>query len=683
MLWWKGKLYVGTNRAFHCAERAALSAAFPLFAKFPFVKYPPNDPDTECTPDPADLPLRAEIWRWTPETETWQRVYQSPQDVPIPHHPGKYVAREVGFRDMIGFVEPDGTEALYVSSVNSQFIYPRMPPPRLLRSTDGLNFEPVPHEPGTYLGDIAESAFRTLAAYKDRLFVVGAGTIYGDGVLLESRNPKAGDDHFQPVSPPGMRVFEMVPFNGYLYLGLRDTKRGYAVVKTDASGSPPYTFTPVVTEGACLSLPSQSVISMHVFNGRLYVGTDGPAELIRINPDDTWDLLIGAPRETPDGWKHPLSGLDAGFHNWLNGHIWRMQTHEGRLYLGTMNTSTHLRSIPGADPVLRPNYGFDLFETADGWHFTPITVTGLGDQFAFGVRSLASTPHGLFLGTANSWYGLRIWRGTREGEKVEDERDEHIEVETRPTVSPEVRPQTVRPMGRGPQSFCEPPEQLEVECFDDHVMLWWAHSAPIKEFRVWRASVSDQRRSMEANPYLARLLPIIRAALALRRDIYVARLPAKLWIPGAYEEIGATEKPYFVDVTVSLTKKRYLYYVQAVSDAGDVSKPSHIMAAPPLRPAITFEIVLKTLDQQVDRARSASAETVRAIRDELRQAHGDIQAGNPANAGARLQALSQALAANTYESLEPWRLADLRIMLAKLRQRVALSHAGIIPTAAL
>ena len=76
MQWWKGHLYVGTNRAFHCIEQASLNFSFPEL--FP---YPPTDPDIACTPVPEDLPLRAEIWRWT-APNTWDRVFQSPNDVP-------------------------------------------------------------------------------------------------------------------------------------------------------------------------------------------------------------------------------------------------------------------------------------------------------------------------------------------------------------------------------------------------------------------------------------------------------------------------------------------------------------------------------------------------------------------------------------------------------------------------
>jgi hypothetical protein len=400
MQWWKGSLYVGTNRSWSCIGYAAWLSEL----------YPPSDPDIECTPDPDDLLLQAEIWRYTPRTRTWERVYQSPNDVEIPGSPGKYTARDIGFRGMTVFTEADGTEALYVAGVSTRPIHPRVPPPRILRSTDGINFEPISQDPGTVLGDLEADGFRSLVVYKGRLYVT-AGTLFGDGVLLESENPAEGNDNFRQVTPEGMRVFEMVPFNGFLYLGLHDPENGYSVMKMDATDTLPYTFIPVVTDGGFRRPPSKTVLSMFVFKDRLYVGTDRPAELIRINPDDTWDLIVGTPRETPDGLKEPLSGMDVGFDYFLNGHMWRMESLSGWLYIGTADFSTGFRMIPILGDILRPHMGFDLYATQDGHDFFAVTRNGFGDIFDMGARTLEATPYGLFLGTANAYYGTRIWHG--------------------------------------------------------------------------------------------------------------------------------------------------------------------------------------------------------------------------------------------------------------------------------
>ena len=156
---------------------------------------------------------------------------------------------------------------------------------------------------------------------------------------------------------------------------------------------------------------------MKVFNNALYLGCNGvnpglpsqPAELIRIKADDSWDVVVGKPRDTPAGRKLPISGLSAGFGNIYNLHMWRMEVFEGRLYVGTFDVSTSQKNNPSTDPNVRANMGFDLYRTTDGVSFEPVTTTGFGDKFNFGLRTLQATPYGLFLGTANYYYGLNIY----------------------------------------------------------------------------------------------------------------------------------------------------------------------------------------------------------------------------------------------------------------------------------
>jgi hypothetical protein len=407
MQWWKGKLYVGTNRAARCTRAFVISSAVPG-------AYPPSDPDLDCTANPYDLPLQAEIWRLTPETGEWEQVYKSPNEVRIPAAPAKFTANDFGYRYMLPFTEPDGTEALYVSGVSTRFMYPKVPPPRILRTTDGVNFEPLPQLPGTVLGDVTSECFRSMASYKGRLYVV-ACQIWGSGRLLEAADPRGGNDSFRYVTAPGVQVFSVQEFNGYLYLGLHDEVNGYSVFKTSAEGNPPYSLIPVVTNGGFAQPASTAAVSMALFNGSLYVGTGSqalgaPGELIRINADDSWDLLMGAPRMTHHGWKTPLSGMGPGFNNPNNLLLWRMGVHEGTLYIGTFDQSTDYKQVPGLGDLLRPEMGFDLLATTDGSTFTTITRTGFGDMFAYGARGFQSTPYGLYIGTANDYYGTVIYR---------------------------------------------------------------------------------------------------------------------------------------------------------------------------------------------------------------------------------------------------------------------------------
>ena len=638
MYWWKDKLYVGTNRAWHCAEHAGLNSAFPLF-----IKYPPKDPDAECAPDPTELPLQAEIWSWTPETDSWERLYQSPKDVPIPGKSGKSTAREVGYRYMTKFTEPDGTEALYVSGVNARFIFRPVPSPRILRSVDGKTFEPLPQDPGTFMGTLDKCSFRTLVVYKNRLFV-HVGSVRGEGIILESADPARGNDSFQQISPKDMRAFEMVTYNGYLYVGLRDPKKGYSVCKTDATGPAPYQFTTVVEPGAFAKNPSFSVISMFVFRDRLFVGTDRPGEIIRINPDDTWDLVCGAPRETPDGWKYPLSGLDTGFGNWLNAHIWRMQEYNGRLYIGTWNMATDFRRVAGADAYLRPHYGFDLFETSDGWHFTPVTTDGFGDIYSNGVRSFASTPHGLFVGTANKWEGLRVWQGVPLAAAQSDGL-----IDSLPLAAP---------------------QRLEAEAVDGSVVLSWDDPGATGRYRVYRTEVDNIRDQVMSNSFMTRMMRIMKTILFFMPDLYVPPVPDELWVPGKYQEVAQCDQPFWIDRGTQ-PGVRYQYLVRAADDAGALSTPSNVVSAPFLTPVVTF-------DSLSGRIAGLSAANAGVSKELVGTAKRHLQSGDAAAALEQLDQLASKLA-DASPGQPEWPIVDdLQVMLAKLQRRVILCQAGAL-----
>jgi hypothetical protein len=231
-------------------------------------------------------------------------------------------------------------------------------------------------------------------------------------VIFEAANPEQGNNAFRQISPPGMTFFEIEEYNGSIYAGTgvqpANDPTPFSLWKTDATGDP-YTFSLVIPEGAYKNQgASAAVISMQKFKGRLYVGTD--RELLRVNPDDSWDLVVGSRRSTPDGRKlEPLSGFDTGFDNFFNIHMWRMTRYDGSLVVGTHDQSTKWRNVLGAN-VIRPRMGADIYSSADGWNFTMVTRTGLGDLYNSGIRNFARTPYGLFVGTANHYFGTRLYR---------------------------------------------------------------------------------------------------------------------------------------------------------------------------------------------------------------------------------------------------------------------------------
>jgi len=260
----------------------------------------------------------------------------------------------------------------------------------------------------------------------------------------------------------------MTVYNGYLYAGTGNNEEGFQIWKTDAEGFPPYKWKKVFSHGGFRGKENQGVVSMTQFKGRLYVGSGiiggydreknvGPAspELFRLDPDDFWELIIGEPRITPEGLKVPLSGLGAGFNSPTVGYFWSLCEHEGCLYLGTYDITSWLPYIRldnwprrirqaveqyGIEEILETWAGFDLWRSWDGVRWFPVSRNGFGNSYNYGVRTMASSPFGLFIGAANPFAptvavqrlgvwkyvpnfrgGLEIWLGSREWDKVQGE----------------------------------------------------------------------------------------------------------------------------------------------------------------------------------------------------------------------------------------------------------------------
>jgi hypothetical protein len=465
MQWFNGKLYVGTGRHVLCVERATQDFYFP--ARNRYVVHP--DPDVTCPADKYDLDLRAEIWRYDPSAPpntAWKRLFQS-EVVPNPQAPGKLMARDTAFRGMTVFAL-NGKPQLYVGGVSAREWIPGLPAPRILRMRDDETFEQVGGDPGQIrIGWDPKpiwdpTSFRAMVSYQGKLFVSLAPSLTGDGVIMEY---DPATDSLRQISDPNLRVFELNTFNDYLYAGTGDDARGYGVSKSKMTGPAPYAFTPVVANGAGRGRTITSVVSMHAFKGRLYVGSSGwntllpSSELIRVNPDDSWQLVVGSPRPTAQGFKFPISGFGDSFGNIFNAHFWRMNDHQSTLALGTNDFSWLLRTVPILDPLIRHEYGFDLFTSTDGWHWSRMTRDGFGQKFDFGARTLASSPEREFLGTANHVEGTRVWGlaaliapSVAPPPSARSEPETRIQPSAQPPALPSVRPQPNGPAGAGSPS---------------------------------------------------------------------------------------------------------------------------------------------------------------------------------------------------------------------------------------
>ena len=443
MAWFHGQLYVGTTRT---SERRA--DQLQVNAGRRALKAGAHEQS-------YDLDQRAQIWRYDPRADHWQQIFVSPI---IDMHTGRSAPREIGYRSMAVFRATGAcAPVLYVSPIATLGNL-------ILYSEDGERFVPI-----TPPGGESRNAwsFRTFVPLNGKLYTSPVGSIGTHliernlaerPIVLENDDPVRGS--WRRISEPGFddpanaSIYELAAFNGYLYAGTFNPYTGFQIWKMRA-GCQPYSWQRVIVNGAFRGNANEAAVSMCVFGDALYIGTGiqglgydrtydaGPAaaELIRINADDSWDLIVGEERRTIAGVKVPLSGLGPGFDHVYNSVIWRMVEHDGWLYAGTHDWCSLLRNFTLASRTGRAQRwrsalhylideegGFDLWRSPDGIEWEVVTRVGFGNPANYGLRTLVSTPQGLFIGTvtlpdkrgdsdimratAESHGGCEIWWGS-------------------------------------------------------------------------------------------------------------------------------------------------------------------------------------------------------------------------------------------------------------------------------
>lgn len=370
----KGDVYVGTGR---------LSTTLCIMAELIYGaigESPPDVPDIDCPPflqKWLGVGLRvtnltayhewrnvskAEIWRY--HDGAWEMVYQSDMvrsvlrradgSLPLPVHPDYndyFTPRATGFRSMAVL---DGVLYAGIGGLNFAFS-----PTLILMSTDGINWTKV----NTPLGMGTNT--RAMSVHNGKLYV---GTQVGNvGSIWRLDNPSTGAWtnvlDFNLLDKNNSDVVALASFNGYLYIGTQNINGFQVWRSTVANPSSSSDWKKIVSDGAVDRFNAWAG-TMKEFKGQLYVGTLGlPVlsgyftlkgfDLIRINPDDSWELVIGPyfPRDPPTGPPYPIpeSFWPSGFGNPLNFYCWSMEVHndfDGEyLYLGTFDASVFLRYL--------------------------------------------------------------------------------------------------------------------------------------------------------------------------------------------------------------------------------------------------------------------------------------------------------------------------------------------------
>ena len=254
-----------------------------------------------------------------------------------------------------------------------------------------------------------------------------------------------------PDTEGGFRVFKGAPTNP------DDLTQEWTWTETMSGGAgnswhevaDPFIFGDFVYVGAWTHLPNHLIDNDFEL---LYENLSmiRPA-IFRFDQDDQWEMVIGDP-ENNTRFDTRLGNYGIGFwkpilpfppFNWknysMNFYIWWMEAYKEKLYCSTFDVRIFLDYIEAfldnliakelVDETTKNNIilgiqllnvlndnpaGADLYVTSDGSNWSPVSLDGFEDKYNYGVRTLKATVRGLFLGTANPFYGFQVWKVTED-----------------------------------------------------------------------------------------------------------------------------------------------------------------------------------------------------------------------------------------------------------------------------
>jgi hypothetical protein len=615
MAWFKGKLYVGTGRQVSCVEQATLAYYAPNLNNW---STNPS-PDVKCPANKWDMDLRAEIWQYTPSTDTWLRVYRAPA-IANPRAKGKTVGRDIAYRGMGVVRDGHGRKTLVVSGVTANEFIPELKakyPARLLHTTDGRHFQASTPSPQYKVSTLSGAnqvpiGFRGIEFVDGRIYALASTGLTGDGAIvqitgIEKRHPK-----FKQVSPTNVAVFELEHYHSHLYAGTGDNTTGYGVYRALDRVPDPKRWTVIVNNGAGRGVTSQSVVSMHVYRDQLYVGSSGwydskkttPAtEVIRIRPDNSWDVVVGNPREDHGNIKFPVSGFGDGWGSAFTSHPWRMASQDGALYVGTNDSSTSLITIGGTitQTALGDGYGFDVWATCDGTYWFPVTQNAFSNRpFDFGARTMVATSEGLAIGSANHAMGTTVFM-------------KHLN-----PCSSGIRGQKAKASTAGAG-----PRNLLADAQHEGTVLSWDGASAGTTYRVLRADMPTVDLTVKGAPTLpdgstpdGAEAQVVPAGTAGSQTVGMTGY-------GRFEAIGTTKGGVFVDRTRTAGAK-YAYRIEAVDASGTTLGSSGVQVVPTSGAPLTVGAVERAVAAASSSARVAGVDSGSAADiARLRRASGD------------------------------------------------------------
>jgi hypothetical protein len=332
-----------------------------------------------------------------------------------------------------------------------------------------------------------------------------------------------------------------------------------------------------------------SVVAMHRFRKRLYVGSSGwyneqiPAsELIRIGRNGRWQVVVGAPRTVGGRLKLPISGLSDGFDNVFAAHFWRIADDGEALYVGTNDWSWTLQvgtQVPLIQSLLAPEFGFDVWASCRGKYWFPITRDAFGgNSYDFGARNLLSSRSGLYIGSANHAQGTTVWR-SRVG-----------------ACSSLVgrRGRRSAAAGAAAQSAATPPQRVLTDRTRGGTVVSWEPSPQAARYRVLRTDYRTVQLSVVPAPVLPNGFRLEDQVPIVTEPGHPGSTVVNVPTPSRSMRVGTTTARFFVD-RGRVPGSQAAYQVVAETASGAQSSPSSLQVVPSHRSRATFERVRREI----------------------------------------------------------------------------------------
>ena len=455
----------------------------------------------------------AEIFRYNKLTKKMEQVYKSE----LTPEGGFY---ESGYRSAVSF-KPynEDNESIYIGAFGNNYT-------RILKLKENYVID-VDKPEVVFIDNTGKSSVRAMEIHQEKLYF-GLMITDTDLRIMESAIPNkntwnivADLNDFNNIpsvdsaSAGSGGIFDLISYNGYLYAIIGSGSKpinesGFLIFKGKyiglmAKGSNRYGWKWDMIVGpngkyeAGMGINSYAIATPFKFKASdgkeyVYVGTFSnviqstqklisfdfsylyenfvkPAQLYRFDENDNWEMVIGNPSNN-EPLQIRIGNYKAGFVpdnseiNYSSNHyIWRMAEYNGKLFLGTFDSSSfydylipknipdYIDSFEGILMILLNflslinviksediktilqlfndyeyfddkyinNYDdislshaslhFNKIKTSDYIvNFSKVNINGFNDKYNYGLRTFVSSTDGLYIGTANPFYGGQLWK---------------------------------------------------------------------------------------------------------------------------------------------------------------------------------------------------------------------------------------------------------------------------------